>query len=137
MLYQDAGTIVGNAITMTDKDVLIIEMIDCTVTSRLKLFLVALKNQRSPTLAHVDAVTVEVWTIDRLGATHRYSVVALGTTTAVVPRHKEVIPASMLENEGGLDGVGTRILGRGIGWLILGIGSIATGNGAGTLDVER
>ena len=137
MLYQDAGTIVGNAITMTDKDVLIIEMIDCTVTSRLKLFLVALKNQCSPTLSHIDTIAVEIRTINRLGATHSYTVVALSTTTAVVPRHKEVIPASMLENEGGLDGVGACILGRRVVGLILGIGRIATGNGAGTLDVER
>lgn len=129
--------LMGDTVTMTDEDVLIAQMIDSTVASSLVLFLVALKNQRSPTLAHVDAVTVEVWTIDRLGATHRYSVVALGTTTAVVPRHKEVIPASMLENEGGLDGVGACILGRRVVGLILGIGRIATGNGAGTLDVER
>ena len=126
-----------DAVTMTDEDILVAQMIDSTMASSLELFLVALNEERASTLAHVDTVAVEVRAINRFGAPHRNTVVALGTTTAVVPRHKEVVPASMLENEGGLDGVGACILGRRVVGLILGIGRIATGNGAGTLDVER
>jgi hypothetical protein len=130
-------SLMGDTVTMTDEDVLIAKMIDSTVTCRLELLFVTLQKERSPTLTHIDTVTVDIRTINRLGATHRYTIVALSTTTAVIPRHKEVIPISMLEDEGGLDGVCTRIFGRRIGRLILGIRCITTGNGAGTLDVER
>ena len=51
---------------MTDEDILIAPMIDSTVACSLKLLLIALYEERTATLAHINAIAVEIGTIDGL-----------------------------------------------------------------------
>ena len=49
-LNEDAGTTMGNTVTMTDEDVVTAKGIDGTMACGLELLLIALEEERSPTL---------------------------------------------------------------------------------------
>ena len=125
---------------MTDEDVLVVEVIHGTMTGSLIVCLVTFEEMITSAIAHVDTLAVEVGTVNSPAAPYCHPVVALGTLTTVIPRHKQIVPAIVLEDKRGLDGVrtcviGCRILGRiridgqsSLG--ILAIQIIPTGNGA-------
>ena len=139
-LDQDRGTLMGNAVTMTDEDVVSVEVIGSTVAGSLILFLIAFKEYVTTTVTHVDTLAVEIRSLNMAAATHGHAVVALRTLTTVVPGYKEIVPAVMLEDERCLDGIGTGIVGSGIlrwvrvhGESLLAVwstGIVATGDGS-------
>ena len=102
---------VGDAIAMTDEDVLTVKTIYGTMTCSLKLFFVTFEEEISTTIPHVDTLTVEIGAINRLAATYGHTVVTLATLATVVPGYKEIIPAIVLEDKGCLDGIGACIIG--------------------------
>ena len=67
----------GNAVTMTDKDVLAIIMIGRTVTGSLELLLVTLQEQRAAALCHIFAVAVEVRPVNLTATPYGDAVIAL------------------------------------------------------------
>jgi hypothetical protein len=75
----------GDAVTMTDEDVLAVESIGGTVTSSLKRLLVALEEDVSSSVTHVNTLAVEIRPFHTATATYSHTVVALGALTAVVP----------------------------------------------------
>ena len=95
----------GDAIAMTDEDVLSVKTIYSTMTCSLKLFFVTFEEEISTTIPHVDTFTIEIRAINRLTATYGHAVVALATLATVVPGYKEIIPAIVLEDKGCLDGI--------------------------------
>jgi hypothetical protein len=99
----------GSAIAVTDEDVLFVDGIGCTVTCCFKRLLVAFDEKRSTTVSHVFAFTVEIGSIDSLASPYGNPVGAFLTSAAIVPRYKQIIPATMLEDKRCLDGVRTRI----------------------------
>ena len=84
-LDEDAGAIVGNAIAMTNKDILVINMVSSTMASSLKLFLIALDEEITSAKAHVNTTAIKIRTINRFAAAYSHTVVTLATLTAVVP----------------------------------------------------
>ena len=129
----------GDAVAVTDEDVLTVQVISCAVACCLIFLLVAFEEDVTATVAHVNTLAVEVGAFDAAAATHRHTVVALGTLTAVVPGYEEVVPAVVLKDERCLDGVRTGEVGGGIlrrigihgeGFLAVGSGEVeATGDG--------
>ena len=121
----------GDAVTVTDEDVLAVEGIGGAVAGSLKGFLVALKEDHATTVAHVDAIRIEIRSLDTAATAYGHTVVALRALTAVVPGDEEVVPAVVLEDERRLDGVGTSEVGRGVlrGIGINGEGLLAIGGG--------
>ena len=108
----------GDAVAMTDKDVLTVKVVSCTMTGCLELFFVAFDKQVTAAITHVAALAVEVGTVDSPAATNGYTVVALRTLAAVIPRYKEVVIAAMLEDEWRFDGVRTGKVGCGVLWWV-------------------
>lgn len=104
-LDEQSDAILSRAVAVTDEDVLAVEGVGGTMASGLPLFLVAFQDDGTATVSHILAAAVEVGTVYRLAAPHGYSIVRLGTTTTVVPRHKEVVVAIVLEDERCLNGI--------------------------------
>ena len=104
-LDEHGGSIAGGAVAVTDEDVFAVEGVGCTVTGCFPFFLVAFQEEGATTVDHILAVAVEVGTVDGLAATYCHTVVALCSTTTVVPRNEKIVIAAVLEDEGGFDGV--------------------------------
>ena len=68
-LYQDRGPLLGNTVAMTNKDVLTIEVVNGTVTGSLIRLLVAFKEEVTTAIAHVNALAVQIRSINSLTAT--------------------------------------------------------------------
>ena len=119
----------GNTVAMTDEDILTIDMIGSAMAHSLKLLLVAFEEQGAAAIAHILAAAVEIRPIHLTAATYGYAVVALGSATTVVPRHKEIVPAIVSEDERCLDGIRSGILGSRISRHIPITRCIAAGNG--------
>jgi hypothetical protein len=100
----------GNAVTMTDKDILVIIMIGSTMSQSLKLLLITSYHQGATTLSHVLTITVNVRALYRLTTSYYYTIGTLATHATIVPRHEEIVIASMPHDERSLNGVGTSIL---------------------------
>ena len=108
----------SDAVAMTDKDVLTVEVVGRTVAGCLELLLIAFDKQVSTAITHVNALAVEVGTVDRLAASYCHAVIALRSLAAVIPRHKEVVIAAMLEDEWRFDGVRSGKVGCGVLWRV-------------------
>lgn len=115
---------------MADEDVLAVEGVGGTVAGSLPLLLVTLQEECAAAVGHVLARAVEVGAADVLAAPNGDTVVALGTATAVVPRHKEIVVAAVPKDERGLNGIGTGKTRRGIRLRGLEACVVAAGNGA-------
>ena len=128
-LNEEGRAVLLGAVAVTDEDVLTIEVISSAVASGLPFFLVAFEDDGTATVDHILARTIEIGTLHRLAAPHGYAIVALGTSTAIIPRYEEVIIAAVLKDKGGLDGVGTSKFRGGVlfRWFIAGV--VATGDG--------
>ena len=75
----------GDAVTMTDKNVLTIYMIGGTMTGSFEFLLVAFEKQVAPAITHINTFAVEVWPVDSLAAPDSHAIVALGALTTIVP----------------------------------------------------
>ena len=100
----------GDAVAVTDEDVLSVEVVGGTMACCLIRLLVTLKEQLSTSIAHVYAVRIEIRPVNGLAPTHSDAISALAALAAVVPRHKEIIPSPMLIDERSLNGVGASIV---------------------------
>ena len=67
----------GNAVPVTDKDVLSVDVIYGTMSSRLECLFVAFKEEIAASIAHVDSIAVKIRTVNRLATTYRYAIIAL------------------------------------------------------------
>ncbi len=92
-LDKDRGTLALYAVAVAEEDVLAVDVVDGTVAGSLVLLLVALDDDGATTLQHVMAVAVEIGAVDLTAAPYGNTVVALRAAAAIVPRHKEVVPA--------------------------------------------
>ena len=90
---------------MTDEDVFTVDGVGGTVAGSFPFFLVALDEEGASAVQHILTFAVEIRSLNALAAAYGYAVVALGTTTAVVPRYEEVVPSAVLEDERCLDGI--------------------------------
>ena len=104
----------GDAVAVTDKDVLIVDMIGSTMTCCLKGFLVAFQKEITTTVAHVDAIAVEIRTIDCLAAAYCHTVVALGALATIVPGDKEIVISCVFEDKWSFDCIRAGEVGCGI-----------------------
>ena len=102
------------AISVADEDILIVYGVCGAVACRFPFGFVALKDDGAATQGHIVARAVEIGSADCLASAHSHAIVALGATATVIPRHKEIVILAMFENEGGLDGIGTSLLGCGV-----------------------
>ena len=57
-LDEDRGTVLGDAVAMTDEDVFAIDMIGSTMTRSFICFFVAFEEEIATTIAHIDAFAV-------------------------------------------------------------------------------
>jgi hypothetical protein len=99
----------GCAIAVTDEDIFSVDGVGSTVTCCFKGLLVAFDEKRSATVGQIFALTVEIGSIDSFATSYGNSVGAFFTSATIVPRYKQIIPATMLEDKRCLDGVRTRI----------------------------
>ena len=118
----------GNAIAMTDIEILTIHVVGSTVTDSLKCFLIACNHRSTTSLSHIRTVTVYIGTIHRLTTSDNYPIGTLATHATVIPRYEEIVITTMLHDERSLDGIRTRILTGGIRHAVLILGRIAAGN---------
>ena len=81
----------SDAVAVTDKDVLVIDVIGSTMTCCLEGFLIAFQKEITTTIAHIDAITIEIRAIDSLAAAYGHTVVALRALATIVPGDKEVV----------------------------------------------
>ena len=98
------------AVSMTDKDVATIHVIDGTMARSLILLLIALNEKHASTLEHIAPIGVKVGPLDVTAAPYSHAIVALCATTTVVPRYKEIVIVVMSHDEGCLYGIDTGIL---------------------------
>ena len=84
-LDEHRSTFLCDTVTVTDKDVFAIHVIDGTVACGLICLFVAFDKQISPTIAHIHTLAVEIWTINGLAAAYGNTIVALCALTTVVP----------------------------------------------------
>ena len=89
----------GDAVAMTNKDILSVEGVGGTVAGSLEGLLVALDEDVASSVTHIDTLAVEIGTFDTTAATYGHTVVALRALTAIVPRDKEIVPAVVLEDK--------------------------------------
>ena len=83
--YEYGGSLMGNAIAMTDKDIFTIDVVGSTMACSLKLFFVTFEEDRAATRQHILSIAVNVRAVHGLAAAHCNSIVALRTTATVVP----------------------------------------------------
>lgn len=136
-LDEQGGTILSGAVAVADEDVLVVEGVDGTVTCSLPLFLVTFQEEGAATIGHILTIAIHIGTVDGLAAPYGHAVVRLGTTTAIVPRHKKIIIAAMLEDEGRFDGVRTGKTRCGVGLRGFVVAVITTGNGSRLLPLLK
>ena len=67
----------GDAVAVTDEDVLTIEMVGRTMASGLEIRLVAFEEELAATVAHVPAIRVEIRTVDAFAAPNSHPVITL------------------------------------------------------------
>ena len=99
---------------MADEDILIVYGVCGAVACRFPFGFVALEDDGAATQGHIVARAVEIGSADCLASAHSHAIVALGATATVVPRSKELVILALLENDGGLDGIGPSLLGCGV-----------------------
>jgi hypothetical protein len=76
---------VGDAIAMTDKDVLTIKTVYSTMAGGLICLFVTFKEEITSTITHVNTLAVEVRAFYRLTATYGHTIVALAALTTIIP----------------------------------------------------
>ena len=129
-MYQDRSALMGDAVTMTDEDVLTIHRVSSAMTCCLVILLIALQEEHTTAIAHIDAFRIEIGSIDSLTTAYGYPIGAFAALTAVIPRYEEVIPAVVLEDEWCLDGIRTSKIRGGILRRIGFTGSAALASGS-------
>lgn len=105
MLDEHGGTTMGGTVAVADEEVFAIEVVGGAVAGGFPFFFVTFQEERSATEEHVLALAVEIGATDCLASSYSHAIVALGTTTAVVPGHEEIVVTVMMKDEGRLDGV--------------------------------
>ena len=95
----------GDAVAMTDEDVLTAKSVSSAVTGSLEGLLVALQEEIASTIHHVLALTVEIGSGYMLATSHGHALVAFRPAATIVPRHKEIVPATMLIYKRCLNGI--------------------------------
>ena len=117
-LDKDGGSLMGDAIAMTDEDVLTVHRICSTMACGLECLLVTFDKELAATIAHIDACRVEIGAFDTAATTYGNLIGTLTALTAVVPGYEEIIPAIVLKDERSLDSIGASEVGSGILWRI-------------------
>ena len=130
-------TFTFDTITMTNEEITTLlllrqwEMVDGTMAGCLVLLFIALDDERTATIEHGLTLPIEIGTGDRPASSYDHTVVALHAPATVVVTDEEIVPALVLEDERGLDGIGTGKVRSGIGRKGLGAFAIAACNGKG------
>ena len=84
-LDKDGGTILSDAITVADKDVATIDMVDSTMARSLIRLFVAFEEKITTTIAHIHALAVEIRPVNRLTSAYSNAVVALTALATIIP----------------------------------------------------
>ena len=92
---QDAGTIFGHAVTMTEEVIAIREGVGRAMTHRLIFLLITFKQQGATAIAHIPALLIQIRTSHLLAPAYGNTIVALDATAAVIPAHEEIVITSM------------------------------------------
>ena len=107
LLNEEGGTVETGRVAVTDEEAFPIEVVGSTMACGLKRCFIAFQEKGASTIQHITTFMVKIGARYLFGAPYSHTIVALGTTTAVVPRYEEIIVATMLQNEWRLNGVAT------------------------------
>lgn len=96
-------TIVGDAVAVADKNVLIAETVCRTMSQSLVTALVTFDENRSATICHIFSFTIQIRAGNCAAATNSNLIRALHAAAAIVPRDKEIEPAVVTEDKRSLN----------------------------------